>query len=161
ITELQLLIDERPYPGAEGLFRPDNPADKVTHTFKVKLAPGPHQVRVLARTRSSLGTSRGMVRETDEKPPSPAKPNLYFLAAGVDAYPAPDDLKGAVNDATKLEAAFKDHSKNLFGTIETNRLPEAKTKKAGILEGLDWLKGRMTAKDVGVFFFAGHGCRDE
>src|SRR5207247_2599819 len=25
----------------------------------------------------------------------------------------------------------------------------------------DWLKGRMTSKDVAVFFFAGHGVRDE
>ncbi len=35
----------------------------------------------------------------------------------------------------------------------------AATKK-GILEGLDWMKAKMTPQDVGIVTFSGHGTRD-
>lgn len=163
VTALQLLIDDRPYAGPDALKTLDTPrAGPVTSTWKVTLPPGPHEIRVLARTEASLGTSRGMVREG---PPTPVtNPALYLVAVGIDAYPSPLALRGAVNDATLLEKTFKKHSSPLFRTIETNLITDQTTRvptRQGILDGLGWLKQHMTRDDVGVFFFAGHGLQDK
>jgi WD40 repeat protein len=162
ITSLQLLIDDRPYTGEGGLFTVGMPkAGKVTHTWEIKLPPGPHQVRVLARTEASLGTSRGMTREVEPET-AEQQPNLYVLAVGIDAYPPKYRLSGAVNDAKQVEETFRQYSKlPLFEKVVTKRLTDKEATKEGILGGLKWLKDNMKVKDVGVFFYAGHGCLDD
>ncbi len=39
-------------------------------------------------------------------------------------------------------------------------LTDKQASKKGILEGLDWLKSKMTSQDVGIVSFSGHGTRD-
>jgi WD40 repeat protein len=162
ITALQLLIDERPWTGktgAEGLATFAKPPYEATWT--VALAPGPHQVRVLARTASSLGSSRGMVRELEAEPKEKPKPALYVLAVGIDGYQKVPKLGGAVNDANGVEKALKDYSSPLFSKIEPHAVLDKDATKSGILKGLDWLQERQTAADIAIIFYAGHGALDK
>jgi WD40 repeat protein len=174
ITALQLLIDERPWVGPDGkLAEVTFTRPPYTATWTVELPAGDHPVRVLARTASSLGSSpneRGMVRDEGPAPRKAEKPALYVLAVGVDAYPGLPrnwQLGGAVNDATLLKETFDKYSSPLFRKIEpylvTDRTAADKRlpTKQGILDGLKWLRQKMTRDDVGVFFFAGHGVQDE
>ena len=174
ITALQLLVDDRPYTDKDG---PDSlvafaspKSGTVKASWQVNLPAGPHDIRVLARTEVSLGTSRGIKRV--DAPAAAAKkvPNLYVLAIGIDAYPGTLKLNGAVNDTKNLTKAFRENSSKLFGNIDAAQsstdswlkvITDKDATKAGILKGLDWLKTKATAGDVTVFFFAGHGERDK
>jgi WD40 repeat protein len=161
ITALQLLIDDRPYTGKEGLVTFQQPkAGPVKQTWQIDLPPGPHDLRVLARTEASLGSSRGLKRVDNPVVPAKRQPNLYVLAVGINAYPGDLALHAAVGDARNLSKAFHKNSKDLFGKVEVKELLDKDATRAGILAGLDWLKSKATPADVTVFFFAGHGDLD-
>jgi len=87
-----------------------------------------------------------------------AKPRLYVLAVGVSDY-ADKALKlaYAAKDAQDFAAAFKQQSA-LYKDVITQVLPNASAEQ--VLDGLDWLRSQVTAKDVGVLFLAGHGVND-
>ena len=69
-------------------------------------------------------------------------------------------LRFAASDARLLAETFQTKSKGVFSEIETRILTDSAATKKGIQDGLDWLKSKMTAKDVGIFVFSGHGTRD-
>jgi WD40 repeat protein len=167
ITSLQLLIDNRPYPGPKppakgekGLITvPKTEKGPVKRFWDVDLPPGPHEIRVLARTEASLGTSRGMGVLAEEDKPGPNKqlPTLFVLAIGIDAYPGNLKLTGAVNDAKELKEVLEKKSKPPFGAIQHKVVVNEVAKKKGIIEGINWLKENMTPSDVAILFYAGHG----
>jgi WD40 repeat protein len=159
ITELQLLVDDRPYGGEKGhvvLPKPDKSANK---TWDVDLGPGKHNIRVLARTGAALGSSRGMVREAEDDAGAAKKkePALYVLAVGVNDYKAVPKLGGAVNDANEFEGTLQKYSKPLFSKYESKKVLDKDATREGILKGLDWLQEKQTASDIAVVYFAGHG----
>jgi WD40 repeat protein len=162
ITEMQLLIDDRPYTGEGGLFTVAKPAaGPVAHTWELQLPQGKHAFRVLARTSAGLGTSRGMTRDVEsDKSEGKKDPALYLLAVGIDEYPGRLALDGAVNDATELAKAFKKFgTPTPFREIEVKVLTNKQATRDGIREGLKWLKDHQTAGDIAAFFYAGHGAR--
>jgi hypothetical protein len=164
VTALQLLVDDRPHPGAGGLFTPPQPTKgPLTHTWELDLPPGRHDLRVLARTEASLGSSRGAVVETAGPPAGKLDPPaLYVLAIGIDGY-AEGNLKlgGGVKDATGLAGVFEKYSPPLFGKVEVKVLTDEHATREGVLKGLDWLKARMTARDLAVISYAGHGALEK
>ena len=162
ITSLQLLVDDRPYTGKDGLVTiAQTKAGPVQRTWQFDLPPGPHDIRVLARTDASLGSSRGIKRGDPQTAPAKKEANLYVLAVGINAYPGALKLNGAVSDAKNLGKAFTENSAKVFGNIEVKEIIDKEATKAGIRAGLDWLKSRATPADVTVFYFAGHGELDK
>jgi uncharacterized caspase-like protein len=87
-------------------------------------------------------------------------PNLYILAAGISAYDGDLRLNYAHKDAIVLEKTLKDRSRGVFKNVETRLLTDKSASRKQILDGMDWLQKKMTDKDVGILFFAGHGSRD-
>jgi uncharacterized caspase-like protein len=79
---------------------------------------------------------------------------------GVSDYPGKMKLTYCASDAKLLAEAFPKYSKNLFGKIEVKLLTDQAATKQGILDGMDWLKSKMTSQDVGIVSFSGHGTRD-
>ena len=160
ITALQLLIDDRPYTGKDGLVTIEQPrVGPVKRAWQIELPPGPHDIRVLGRTDVSLGSSRGIKRVNNQPAPAKRQSNLYVLAVGINAYPGRLELRAAVGDAKNLSRAFGENSSKLFGNIEIKEVLDKQATRAGILAGLAWLKSKATPADVSVFFFAGHGHR--
>lgn len=157
IVAMRLLVDGRPYQGGAGVkrFAPAKP--KAEATWKVALAPGPHTLHVQAESAVSKGMSAPLpvTRIGEEE-----IPNFYMLAVGVSDYPGDMKLNFAASDAELISRTFKEKSKAVFGTIEIRTLTNKEADKKSIMEGLDWLKSKMTSKDIGVFFFSGHGMRD-
>jgi WD40 repeat protein len=162
ITSMRLLINGRPFQKAAGAVaevrkfaKPDQTAEA---TWEVPLDPGTHTVAVIADTGVSRGMSRLGVAVRSGDPP---KPSLYLLAMGVSQYAAGvNPLNFCATDAEMLAKAFKEYSKNVFDKIEVKVLTDKQCTKKGMLEGLDWLKSKMTPKDVGIVSFSGHGTRD-
>jgi uncharacterized caspase-like protein len=84
------------------------------------------------------------------------------LAIGIDSYKDKDlTLRGAGNDANVLLETLGQYSSPLFREVMPKRLINEAATKQGILEGIDWLKGKMTANDVAVIFYAGHGALEK
>lgn len=157
ITALRLLVNGRPYQGTAGVKRFDNSQLAVDASWDVKLPPGTHTFAVIADSPVSKGMSKvGIAVRSGEIP----KPNLYMLAIGVSDYPGKSKLNFCASDAELLAKAFKEKSTGAFKAIGVKVLTDKQATKKGILEGLDWLKSKMTAQDVGIVSFSGHGLRD-
>ncbi len=157
IVAMRLLVDGRPYNGAAGVRKFDKQA-KAEATWNVTLGPGAHTLAVLAESPVSKGMSPS-VSVTRGGPAS--LPNLYVLAVGVSAYPGSMKLNYAASDALLLTRTLQEKSRTVFGKIEMKVLTDKEGTKLNIREGLEWLKSKMTDKDVGIFFFSGHGGRDD
>lgn len=161
VTGMRLFIDGRPYNGDKGLrqFAGDK-AGEVEATWKIVLLPGTHQMTVMAESKVSKGQSSPcQIVWFGNAPKEPA--NLYVLAAGVSAYPDPDmKLAYAHKDAIAIDKVFREKTKGLFKKVETRLLTDEKATRQNIVDGLKWLEGTMTQRDVAIVFLAGHGSRD-
>jgi hypothetical protein len=157
VTAMKLLVDGRPFQGASGVRKFDNPGETAEASWEVPVLPGPHSFAVIAESPVSKGMSKAAIVTRSGTPP---KPNLYVLSVGVSAYPEGMKLRFAASDARLLAETFQTKSKGVFSEIETRILTDSAATKKGIQDGLDWLKSKMTAKDVGIFVFSGHGTRD-
>jgi uncharacterized caspase-like protein len=102
------------------------------------------------------------VTYTPPETPSPKdnRPGLYVLAIGINKYTGDLKLDCAVNDAGGISSTLQDRSKPLF-RVETRVITDGQATRAGILQGLTWLKERMKPHDVALIFYAGHGHNDE
>ncbi len=158
ITAMRLLVNGRPHEGSAGIRKFDKPETEATATWEVKLVPGTYALAVIADT----GVSRGMSKVgIAVKPGTPPKPNLYVLAMGVSKYPkGVNPLNYCASDARLLAKAFQEKSKDVFAKIEVKIVTDADCTKQGMLDGLAWLKSKMTPQDVGIVSFSGHGTRD-
>jgi hypothetical protein len=160
VTSLQLLLDGRPYPGGQGLFKVEGAkaGAEVKHTWQVEVPEGEHTLRVIGRSEASMGLSNEL--EVAFAKPVP-KRRLFLLAVGINAYADKNlTLKCAVNDATELAATVASKCGPLFD-VQTRVLPDKQATREGIVEGLKWLKQQMKSQDVAVIFYAGHGETDD
>lgn len=88
--------------------------------------------------------------------------NLYALVVGIDAYRDPvPTLNGCVGDATKISDWLeKNVDRTVFNLQKVVLLNEQATRQ-GIIDGfMNHLKKAQTG-DTALFFFAGHGSREE
>ena len=162
VTALRLLLDGRPYQGQAGLRQIASPRPgKVEEVWAVELSPGKHRLAVQADSAVSQAVSDEVeVVYVEEARPEPELPGLYVLAVGVSAYPGDLKLHYAARDAEAIERTFREKSRLMFRRVETKLLTDREATRAGILKGLEWLRREMTQRDVAVFFFAGHGQKD-
>jgi WD40 repeat protein len=158
VKSLQLLLDGRPYQGDQSLLAVQG---ETLLTWDVDLPSGLHRLSVQASTE--VGSARSDEIELTYQPPMKVdtRPALYLLAVGINAYPGDWRLHCAVNDARKIADVFAAKGKPIFRDVQTKTLVDAAAGRAGILEGFTWLKQKMTAQDVAVIFYAGHGAKDE
>ena len=93
--------------------------------------------------------------------PGDLRPALYVLAVGVSKYQNQGiQLAFAAKDATDFSNIFKLQENQLYRKVEVKLLTDASAKRDDILDGLEWIRREMTARDVGVVFMAGHGIND-
>ncbi|HYT90993.1 MAG TPA: caspase family protein [Gemmataceae bacterium] len=159
VVAMRLILDGRPFEGGRGVrtFNDGQVAERQA-TWEVALSPGRHVLAVQAESPVSKGSSGVEVTLAGTKQADP--PNLYVLAVGISAYPGKMRLNYAHADAIVIEKVFKERTKGVFAKVETKLLTDKLATRQNILDGLAWLGGRMTAKDVGIIFFAGHGTQD-
>jgi len=66
----------------------------------------------------------------------------------------------AAKDALDFGAAWNEQRGRLYSGVEVKALTDAQATKGNILDSLEWLQRQVTAKDIAVLFFAGHGIND-
>ena len=124
----------------------------------MELAPGKHLLAVQAESAVSTGTSP-YVEVTNTG--GGAAPNLYVLAVGIDAYPGNLALHYAAKDAAVFSRTLPEKGAKLFSKTEVKLIQDRAATREAIEQGLTWLRAKMTAQDVGVVFFSGHGAKDD
>ncbi|MBN9520515.1 caspase family protein [bacterium] len=87
-------------------------------------------------------------------------PGSFTLEVLAEAAVSRGMSRPTASDADLLSASLLKHSSGVFGRIEVKVVTDAQATRQGLLAGLDWLAGRMTAADVAVVSFSGHGTRD-
>ena len=162
VTALRLLLDDRPAPEGLRTFR-EPVLGEARGNWTVEVPPGTHRLAVEASSAVCKAVSDPVevIGAGGDADPAVAKASgtLYVLAIGINDYPDKRlKLDCAAPDAQALRQAFLTHSRRLFpGGIEDRLLLNDQATRANILEGLQWLAGKVKAGDVAVVFYAGHG----
>jgi len=159
VTALKVLVDGRPV-AMKGAEKSPEKSGDITVTIPQRDC----EVSVIAQnslSASEPATVRLRWKGTVVGEPFEIKPKLYVLAVGVSAYKDANlRLDLAARDATDFSAAWNEQKGRLYTTVEVRNLTDEQATKGNILDGLEWLQRQVTAKDVAVLFFAGHGIND-
>jgi WD40 repeat protein len=159
ITRLKVLVDGRPV-SVEGIDK----TPKENGELSVPIPSRDCEVSVIAENRhaaSEPATIRLRWTGAAANDEFEIKPKLYVLAVGVSVYQDPDlRLNLAAKDALDFGAAWNEQRGRLYSGVEVKTLTDAQASKGNILDGLEWLQRQVTAKDIAVLFFAGHGIND-
>lgn len=84
---------------------------------------------------------------------------LFVLAVGINAYPAKERLRYAVKDARDVIQTLRGQARPLYREVDVKLLTNQEADRQGILNGIAWLQREVTAQDLAVIFYAGHGAR--
>ncbi|MFZ4476294.1 MAG: SUMF1/EgtB/PvdO family nonheme iron enzyme [Saprospiraceae bacterium] len=88
------------------------------------------------------------------------KPELFLLSVGVAQYQdAALNLNFCADDARDLAKALQEQT-DLYQVMETKVLTDAQATRAAVRTELDLFKKKVTANDLFVFVFSGHGIED-
>ena len=90
-------------------------------------------------------------------------PRLFCVAVGVGDYH--DDklppLKLATKDAEDFANTVAKKQGLPFSEVQVKLLTDQEATREDIFEALEWLQQETTPNDICIFFYAGHGYRDE
>jgi uncharacterized caspase-like protein len=90
--------------------------------------------------------------------PALAKPRLYVVVVGVNAYEDPNlQLNFAVPDAQGLAEAFSKSGASLFSSVNVTRIFDGDVTRARLEAVFSDLSTKVRPQDVLIFFNAGHG----
>jgi WD40 repeat protein len=164
VKALRLLLDGRSFP--DGQYSHEvKPGDKPEVVWKdIELPPGKHELKLLVRGPDTADVSEPLVIPVPV--PVGLRPRLHLVCVGINDYADKQlNLKAAENDATSVFEAFAKHcagKDNRFGQV-TGDKPLLNAKREAVLKALGDVRAVHKAKpgDLLVFFFAGHGVRDD
>ena len=90
------------------------------------------------------------------------RPRLYALVVGVAKYQSArvPTLDFPAKDATDFARALRTQAGQLYRAVDVRLLTDEKATRESIIDGMDWLRREVTANDIAVVFFAGHGVND-
>ena len=155
LTGVKVLVDGRPAALARGL-KPEQ--GESAFSLEISLPERDVVLSLIPENRHGTGAEASVRLKWAGTPAFVAKPALYVLAIGVAQYREPGlALDYPAKDARDFAAAMQQQT-GLYREVIVKVLPEANARE--ILEGLDWLRSEVTAKDVGMLFLAGHGVND-
>ncbi|MCE9534397.1 MAG: caspase family protein, partial [Planctomycetes bacterium] len=162
ILTMRLLLDGRPLPQGQGKMTvpPGKPAEA---TWDVEIPGGSHELKLLASSDDDSATSDPLVLIGPKN--ASQQPTLHRVCVGVNDYDDPGiKLNAAVKDAQEVFAAFASHcvgSANRFGTAKGQLLVNKEATRDAVLKALAEVRKAAKPGDLVVFFFAGHGVKQE
>lgn len=158
ILSMRAMLDGRPLPDGKGVWNaePNKPAEIE---FVIDVPPGPHEVRVLARSAEGSAASEPLLAVG---PKSPDKQfTIHRVCVGVSDY---DDanlkLNSAANDAREMFAALGRDCvgpANRYSTATGELLIDKDATRERVLKALEKVRSEAAPGDLVVCFFAGHG----
>lgn len=152
-TKIVVMVD--------GQRQPATRAVRAANTVDIDLPR--HDCTVMMYAQNKYGNSEPatirLIRETT----SLELPKLFVVAIGVGDYDDPKlpKLKFTCKDAQDFAKAIASKKGLPYEDVQVKVLCDSEASRADIFEAMEWLKQESSPTDVCIFFFAGHGMRDE
>lgn len=163
VTGMRVRVNGQAVSAERALKLKNNAASEID----VEIPEQDSEIQLFAENKNGVSTA-AVLRVTWAGKKAPAasaenlfKPKLYVLAVGVSKYKNPDyNLGLAAKDAKDFAAVLKKQQGRLYGEVVVKLLTDDSATRDDVVDGLDWLKQQVTARDVGMMFIAGHGMND-
>jgi Caspase domain len=98
------------------------------------------------------------VKTSNTRPTMANDITLHMIVVGINKYKNPKyNLNYATADATSFKEAIEKSGSSIFAKTNIVFIGDEKATKEGISSELDKIKATATAKDVFIFYYAGHG----
>ncbi len=159
MTDLVVMIDGEPLTGTRGIQVVGNIVPGQTRQkIEIPIPSRSCTISLVAKHRWATGQAAKIEVEWDEQL---AKPNLYVLAIGIGDYPdAALHIPTAAADAELFASSVQQQADRLYDQVQVKTFVDSSATKENILDGLDWLHGQTTQKDVAMIYFTGHSITD-
>lgn len=152
-TELVVMVDN--------VRQSQDRAVRAANTIEVDLPAHDCTVSLYAKNKNGCSEPKyiRLIRETE---PS-VLPRLFVVAIGVSEYNDPllPSLKYTCKDAKDFSQAMESKKSFPYCEVQIKTLCDKMATRDEIFEAMEWLKQEATSTDVCMFFYAGHGFRDE
>lgn len=145
----------------DGQRLPTTRAVRAANTIDVDLPR--HDCTIMMYAQNSCGNSEPvslrLIRETSQF----ELPKLFVVAIGVGDYNDPKlpKLKFTCKDAQDFAKVVATKKGLPYEDVQVKLLCDSEATRADIFEAMEWLKQESSLNDVCIFFYAGHGLRDE
>lgn len=161
-------------PGLASLKRSLGSTDENIYEVPIPLVGGDSTILALAENKygfspEAILTLKAIPAAKNAQAPletiSPTGPDLrpvlYVMAIGISNYGDPSiRLEFAAKDSKDLSSFLKTQEGGLYRKVVVRLLTDGNAKRDDILDGLEWIRHELTARDVAVIFLAGHGVND-
>lgn len=149
------------YVMVDGVKQSQDRSVKAANTIDVDLPN--HDCTVILYAQNENGNSEPasirLIRERKQE----ELPRLFVVAIGVGDYKDPllPPLKFTCKDAKDFSAAISKKKNLPYSEVQVKMLCDSLATREEFFESMDWLKQEATPNDVCIFFYAGHGFRDD
>jgi len=157
VLAMRVLLDGRPLPNGAGVWTP-GPTEAE---FEVDVPPGPHELKLLARSADGSAVSEGVVVRGVKAGGPPQ--TLFRVCVGIDAYDQSGlKLSTAAKDARDVFDALGRHCvgpDNRYAAAAGELVLDKDATRARVKQVLEETGRRAKPGDLMVVFFAGHGVK--
>lgn len=145
----------------DGQRQPTTRAVRAANTIDVDLPR--HDCTVMMYAQNKNGNSEPATIRLIREATSMELPKLFVVAIGVGDYNDPKlpKLRFTCKDAKDFSKAITSKKGLPHEDVQVKILCDNEATRADIFEAMEWLKQESSPNDVCIFFFAGHGMRDE
>lgn len=145
----------------DGQRQPTTRAVRAANTIDVDLPR--HDCTVIMYAQNKNGNSEPATIRLIREATSMELPKLFVVAIGVGDYNDPKlpKLRFTCKDAKDFSKAITSKKGLPYEDVQVKILCDNEATRADIFEAMEWLKQESSPNDVCIFFFAGHGMRDE
>lgn len=145
----------------DGQRQPTTRAVRAANTIDVDLPR--HDCTMMMYAQNKNGNSEPATIRLIREATSMELPKLFVVAIGVGDYNDPKlpKLRFTCKDAKDFSKAITSKKGLPYEDVQVKILCDNEATRADIFEAMEWLKQESSPNDVCIFFFAGHGMRDE
>ncbi|MEP6735456.1 MAG: caspase family protein [Chryseolinea sp.] len=135
---------------------PGSRGESITYKHAIDLIGGNNTFTATASNRDNIESDPQTAELFSEH--ATRSSTCYVLAVGINHYKNEKlSLNYARSDAESFVDIMKEKSSQLFKAVEFITLYDEDATRAGILQALDDLSGKLNQEDVFIFYYAGHG----
>lgn len=145
----------------DGQRQPETRAVRAANTIDVSLPH--HDCTIMMYAQNRCGNSEPATLRLIREATQYEMPKLFVVAIGVGDYNDPKlpKLKLTCKDAQDFAKAVATKKGLPYEDVQVKLLCDSEATRADIFEAMEWLKQESSPNDVCIFFYAGHGLRDE
>ncbi len=153
-TKITVMVD--------GVRQPDSRAVKQADMIEVDVPNRDCTVMIFAQNEkgNSIPAAIRLIRENVQEVDLP---RLFAVVVGVGEYNDEKllPLKMTVKDANDFANVLRSKKGHPFTDVEVKLLCDQEATRGDIFEAMEWMGQEARPNDLCMFFFAGHGYRDE